>query len=345
MSIQRITMRNLSVFSNGAIPLAKQVNVFIGENGTGKTQLLKSIYGTCKMTRDGNIRWFTNCFLLNSQQCTLVRNRNDGITTFGMMTTPLTKRKGQRFFCADMKLHEGDIPIQQLQEHITSVYEIQYPDTAINATYIPVKDMLTHAKGLLSMSKRYKDFPFDDTLLDIIDKSNQWVLKEPPRLAVQVLPVLEQLMDGTVVIENEEFYIQKHDGRKVSFELEAEGLKKIGLLWQLLMNESITEDSVLLWDEPEANLNPNFIPQLVDMLLILSRNGVQVCVSTHSYIFAKYVEIKATDTDKVLFHSLYKDNGLVYCESEGTFKNLTHNSIMSSFAKLMDDIYDAQVNQ
>ena len=129
----------------------------------------------------------------------------------------------------------------------------------------------------------------------------------------------------------------------MSFELDAEGLKKIGLLWQLLMNESITENSVLLWDEPEANLNPNFIPQPVDILLILSRNGVQICVSTHSYIFAKYVEIKSMDTDDVLFHSLYKDNDLVYCESNETFKDLTHNSIMSSFAQLMDDVYDAQV--
>ena len=30
------------------------------------------------------------------------------------------------------------------------------------------------------------------------------------------------------------------------------------------MNESIVPDSVLIWDEPEANLNPDFIPKLIE---------------------------------------------------------------------------------
>ncbi|WP_337506674.1 hypothetical protein [Megasphaera sp.] len=45
--------------------------------------------------------------------------------------------------------------------------------------------------------------------------------------------------------------------------MEAEGFKKIGILWQLLMNETITENTILLWDEPEANLNPEFLCRLL----------------------------------------------------------------------------------
>ena len=88
---------------------------------------------------------------------------------------------------------------------------------ALPVVYIPVKDMLTHAKGLLAMADKYQDFPFDQTLLDIIRKANQWKLREVPELATRVLPHLEKAMDGQVVIENEEFYIKKHDGRQVKF--------------------------------------------------------------------------------------------------------------------------------
>lgn len=63
----------------------------------------------------------------------------------------------------------------------------------------------------------------NQTLMDIIRRANQWKLREVPSLAVNILPHLEKLMDGQVVIENEEFYIRKHDGRMVNFSVEAEG--------------------------------------------------------------------------------------------------------------------------
>ncbi|WP_301963237.1 AAA family ATPase, partial [uncultured Megasphaera sp.] len=160
-----------------------------------------------------------------------------------------------------------------------------------------------------------------------------------------ILPILESMMQGRVVIKNEEFYIEKYDGRRVNFSLEAEGLKKVGLLWQLLMNESITEGCIVLWDEPEANVNPKFIPVLVDCMLALSRHGVQICLSTHSYILAKYIEIKMNENDAVQFHSLYQTKKGVQCESCHTFQDLRHNSIMKGFEALMEDVYDKQIKQ
>ena len=195
--------------------------------------------------------------------------------------------------------------------------------------YIPVKDMLTHAKGLLAMADKYQDFPFDQTLLDIIRKANQWKLREVPDLAVKILPHLEQVMEGKVVIENEEFYIKKHDGRLVKFSVEAEGIKKIGLLWQLLMNESITKGSLVLWDEPEANLNPDFFPVLV-----------------HNYLFAKYFDVRRKQSDMLAYHSLYADaSGAVACETKTHFADLEHNAIMQTFDRLLDEVYHLQVGE
>lgn len=77
----------------------------------------------------------------------------------------------------------------------------------------------------------------------------------------------------------------------ILFEPEAEGLKKIGLLWQLLMTDNLTQDSILIWDEPEANLNPKFLPKVVECLLELSRHGVQIFLSTHNDISAAFNEL------------------------------------------------------
>lgn len=221
--------------------------------------------------------------------------------------------------------------------------EIQKAADKLNAVYIPVKDMLTHAKGLLSMASKYRDFPFDQTLTDIILKANQWTLKEPPALSKAILPHLEKLMDGQVVIQNEEFFIRKHDGRLVNFSVEAEGLKKIGLLWQLLMNESINEQTVLLWDEPEANLNPEYLPVIVDCLLELSRQHIQIFVSTHNYIFAKYFDVHRKASDHVCYHAFYQQADDVHCETKEHFADLEHNSISQAFDKLLQEVYDLQV--
>jgi len=165
--------------------------------------------------------------------------------------------------------------------------------------------MLTHSNGFLATANTYQNFPFDKTLTDIVAKNSRWKMKTPPAIASAILPILENMMNGEVIFENDDFFIKKHDGRKIIFNVEAEGLKKIGLLWQLLMTNSITENSILLWDEPEANLNPKFLPQLVECLLQLSRNNVQIFLSTHNYIFAKYFDVLRSDSDQILFHSLY----------------------------------------
>lgn len=49
------------------------------------------------------------------------------------------------------------------------------------------------------------------------------------------------------------------DGQKIDFSLEAEGLRKLALLWKLIRNGLLEKDSILLWDEPESNLNPELV--------------------------------------------------------------------------------------
>jgi ABC-type ATPase involved in cell division len=67
--------------------------------------------------------------------------------------------------------------------------------------------------------------------------------------------------------------------------MEAEGYKKFGLIYRLIETGYLEKGSTILWDEPEANLNPKMIPEIVRILLALSRHGVQVFFATHDYNF------------------------------------------------------------
>ena len=334
--LTKVSLQNFTVFSDASIAFAPGVNVFIGSNGTGKTQLLKGIYGCCESTREKDCRPFFECFRTQNSADLM---RDSSLQSFGFtiecnQTNQIRNLSMETYTFGLTRDAKG-------KNAATQVAKISVPAAEIDAAYIPVKDMLTHAHGLLAMARKYQDFPFDKTLMDSIEKAERWIVKEPTNLVGNLFDKLVDCMGGRVVYENDEFYILKQDGQKIRFELEAEGFKKLGVLWQFLMNETILPGTVLLWDEPESNLNPEFLPLVAECLLALAAMGVQVFISTHSYILAKYIEIKMKK-QPVLFHSFYIEDGLVHCESASLFSNLQHNSIMAAFETLMDEIYKGQ---
>ena len=348
MSLNSIRLENFTVFEDLKVNLAEGVNIFIGKNGTGKTHLLKAVYAVCEASqnKDKRIRVLKQCFK-GYGSVVLSRNTNKIVDISLESNSKEVIEVSLNFDTRRIIKNDSvNATVSNSPEHFEKTasseesYQIHYPQNeSFSAVFIPSKDMLTHSKGLLSMADKYREFPFDKTLVNIISKANQWTLKQPPKLADSILPILEEMIEGTIIIENEEFFVMKKDGRKVNFAVEAEGLKKIGLLWQLLMNESIVPDSILIWDEPEAN--PDFIPKLVECVLELSRQGVQIFLSTHNYLLAKYFDVRRKEVDLVMFHSLYKeDSSDVKVESKEYFDELEHNDILKSFDKLLDEVYE-----
>lgn len=342
MQIKSVGLKNFTIFDNLQCNVISGINIFVGENGTGKTHLLKAVYAACECSRNENpVDDLLGCFKENQQEGNLLKNKNNNELTISITAEGSNRilRRGSKLIppsMSDTKRFASD-----MQTFYESSYFIELPEgKKFFAVYIPVKDMLTHSAGFLAMATKYRDFPFDKTLTDVVIKASQWKVNKPPKLALAVLPILEKMMAGTVVFENDDFYIRKHNGQLIRFELEAEGLKKIGLLWQLLMTDNLNENSILIWDEPEANLNPRFLPKIVECLLELSRHGVQIFLSTHNYIFAKYFNVRAKDSDSVMFHALYKENGEVHIESNENFSSLKNNAIMQTFDQLLDEVYN-----
>ena len=54
MSIQSIGLKNFTVFKNFQLDVSSGINIFVGENGTGKTHLLKAVYAACETTKGNN---------------------------------------------------------------------------------------------------------------------------------------------------------------------------------------------------------------------------------------------------------------------------------------------------
>ena len=200
--------------------------------------------------------------------------------------------------------------------------------------------MLSHSKGFLALNQKF-NMPFDQTQIDIIVNASLPEARQVPKYMNNILDKISKVIDGSIIQENDEFYVLKNSGKKLPFSLEAEGLRKLGLLWKLIRNGLLVENCVLIWDEPEANLNPELFPLVTEILLELQQNGIQIFIATHSYNFAKYLEIRRTSKEQVQFHNLYHADKIgIDSDSAYFMGDLKQNHIMIADNKLLDEVYN-----
>ena len=177
---------------------------------------------------------------------------------------------------------------------------------------------------------------FDDTYLDIIAAAKIDISRGVDSASrKKYLDILQRISFGKVTLREDRFYLKPGTQAKLEFNLAAEGLRKIALLWQLIKNGTLEKGSVLFWDEPEANINPKYIPVLAELLIMLESEGVQIFVSTHDYFLSKYIGVKRKKDSNIQYISLHRNEvNQVQCEIAKGFELLEHNTIMDTFRQL-----------
>lgn len=205
----------------------------------------------------------------------------------------------------------------------------------LTSVFIPAKEILSNAWNL-DAAVKMGNVEFDDSYLDIIAAAKIDISRGVDSTSrKKYLDILQKISNGKVALQDDRFYLKPGTQAKLEFNLVAEGLRKIALLWQLIKNGTLEKGSVLFWDEPEANINPKYIPVLAELLIMLESEGVQIFVSTHDYFLSKYIEVKRTEDSNIQYISLYKDEtGKIQCEIASEFELLEHNTIMDTFRKL-----------
>lgn len=326
MPLKELKIDHILAFQKLDLSFNDRINVLIGENGTGKTTALKMIYSATQASvRLGKeVRHLNDYFRNADSDFNQYINWNDGT------------RKGS------YQVSDGNSSYMETYEdhHVKDLMDPEWAAVHIPSVFIPAEEMLSHANGFLALNQKCP-MPFDATQLDIVMNASLPEAKHLPVYMNEVLEEISQAIDGTVVQENDTFYVIKKDGRKVEFSLEAEGFRKPGLLWKLIQNGLLEKGSVLLWDEPETNLNPELYELLVRILLILAENGVQIFVTTYSYNFAKYLEIRRKEKKEVSFISLYRNTDQqIEAQTAESLAELKPNPLMEAEEKLLNEVYN-----
>ena len=324
--ITKIKAENFTAFTNLQMTFGKGINVLIGENGTGKTHIMKALYAACYMSDERVDTTFDKKLKAVFLPLSIGRlvHRKVGRNSGKISVYRNDVDKDRMLSCSITTLGR------------TEINSRMWKDTKINATFIPVKDMLANAPGFRSLYAQ-KELCYEEVYADIIDKAFLPVPRGKYSAEVRrLLNILSKSMSGKVIVKKETFYLKNKFG-ELEFSLLAEGFRKLGLLYTLILNGSLTNGSVLFWDEPEANLNPKLAKTVVQILLELQRMGVQIFLSTHDYVLLKELQMATISKDDIMYHTLYRNQeGDILCDSTEVFGDLKINAIDATYADILD---------
>lgn len=330
--LKRIKFEKFTVFEKIDIEISPGINIFIGENGTGKTHILKGAYAACDIVKSkGNFaEKINNVFYPSGKQIGRLVKRLPG-SSRGSLEVVRKLQNGKEIALRLSMSNHTEKP----EKASVSGSPKSWSENPVETAYIPVKDMMANAPGFRSLYED-REIHFEEIYADIVRKASLPVLKGPSGNRKPLLEKLQEAMDGKVKAKNEEFFLKNESG-ELEFTLLAEGYRKLGLLWLLIQNGTLLKGSVLFWDEPETNLNPKLMKSVVSILVELQRMGVQIMLSTHDYVILKEFDLQTNGDDKVEFHSLYKtESGGIEHSSTFEYANISPNVIDDTFGDIVD---------
>jgi ABC-type multidrug transport system ATPase subunit len=284
-SISSLQTKNFMSLKNKKISFSKGINIFIGENGSGKSQIIKLLYGVL----DAN-----NQVALDNENADYEKQRAIASSLKDIFKTTklgnlVTKSKKETQVDIELTAYDISFKFGNLSTKEVSKTSTPFVKTFVEKKniFIPAKEVLSFFKGFRVMyEKKYLEF---DKCYYNLCKALEEPLSKSTSFNKNTIKSLEKILNGKIKIIDGAFYLTTKDGKNYEINLVAEGLRKIGLLSYLLNNESLDENSILFWDEPESNMNPKLIKNIVKFLVTLSNNGMQIFITTHSpYIIESF---------------------------------------------------------
>ncbi len=349
--IESLSLSKFTVFDDLQIDFGPKINILIGENGTGKTHLLKAAYAMCSANgrHVDPIAETANDVIASQLTTSLIKLFLPLDEKLGKLRTYRSGSDGNaeldaHFIPAGRRLK---ISFHNNSLRVTVQENAEYERYSWKSVFIPTKEVLSFMLGFSSLY-RHREVSFDQTYDDLVAALELPVIR-PQHIHEKVRRTLDEIEDicgGVFVFHGSGKVTFKSPEGELSANAMAEGFRKIGMIGRLLRTGAVQPgvSGPLFWDEPEASLNPKRLKWLVSVLLELSRLGQQVILATHDYILLKWFDLLAdrAQEDHVKFHALFKGaDGRIRIESTDDYLAITPNAIADTFG----DLYDEEIKR
>ena len=282
------------------------INLIIGPNRSGKTIFLKALYSalrTIELYRRGKniesdkellfkkLYWIFQTDKIGN----IVRRPEEGSLSFSM-----TENDGGVFSYSFSSSAEKQI--------VKVTNTCQPRDT--NSVFLPAKEVLSLLDTIIYNREVLQTFGFDDTYYDLAKALSPTSKGKNVKTFSKMREKLGEALDGKLVFSKEKnkwLFMQGNTAFDIS--MTSEGTKKIAILDTLLGNHLLSRKSAVFIDEPEAGLHPNMVVELLDIINLLAKAGLQFFIATHSYFVIKKLYLLAQSNDTAIPVISFDDNG------------------------------------
>lgn len=160
----------------------------------------------------------------------------------------------------------------------------------------------------------------------------------------KVLDELNEIAPGFIVNTPIGYLYRRKKGETaLSVNSLSTGLKAFAIIKSILLNQGLKERDVLVLDEPEVHLHPEWQLRFAEIIVLLQKTfNLTIVVTTHSSHFLEALDLyskihKTSDVCSYYFASCSQDSGLASFENvTGQLEKIYSNLVQPSF--LIDEI-------
>lgn len=349
-ALKRIQIENFTVFDSETFVFSEGINIVVGENGTGKSHLLKLAYSASKALypsradrtppgKEAIGKAIADKLIGVFVPDNLGRLARRGQ---GRQTSEITLE----FQSADRKMFRS-LDFSFSTNSTTNVKVGSHPvppdSPEGGPIFLPTREMISLSPDFVRDYTRFST-RFDETYYDLsVALMGGLSRGKRPSAVDELVAPLEAAMNGVLSVEKGSgrvYLTLKGGGGKIEMPLLAEGIRKMAMLAFLILNGSLTRHGTIFWDEPETNLNPKLMVGLAEVLVGLAASGVQLIIATHSLFLMREIALqldgyKKSNTPPVKYFSLAKEGNKISKKETDNIDDLT--SIPALEAALVQD--------
>ena len=286
--LKTLHLQNFTVFPNARLEFSPGLNVLIGENGAGKSHLLKLGYSLLNSLGSPG----------NRRPAKTVAERaiaQELVGVFGAESLGRLVSRTQGDTRAGIEVtwsEDGAISLYFSGRSSERVHidRANYPPLPSSVLFLPPGEILSVFAGFQGAIEK-RELAFDATYLSLTMALNNAPLQgKLLQETFGIIREIEAILGAKIVKrENRFFFVSKSRG-EIEAHLASIGERKLGMLAYLLMNGEIRKDTVLFMDTPEAGLNP-LLQKRLAKILVLASSCMQIVIATHSLFFLKELMI------------------------------------------------------
>lgn len=292
--LRSLELQNFTVFAKAQFDFARHLNVVVGENGSGKTHVLKMAYSVLAVSargaRDSGSSTPTKSYLQSA-----LAGKLRGVYKPDELGRLARRQNGRsrsevscRFDDPSCDIEFTFTPASKSEVTVESVPKTWVQNVPV---YLPTRELLTIYPGFVSLYETTHlefDETWRDTAILLGAPLARGAREEKSR---ELLRPLEEAMGGPVELDTAGRFYLRTSSERFEMHLVAEGLRKLAMLARLIANGSLVEGGYLFWDEPDANLNPKLVKIIAQTILAISKMGIQVFLATHSLFLLRELYI------------------------------------------------------